>query len=579
MKILKRRHHRWRSALAAMSFVCSSLLIGNVANAELGGLLYNAPTKLAGDTGNLPDQGVTTKIRSLINSQPQAVWLGAWGNAGATATTTVYNAISRGEIPTFVLYNIPFRDCGQASSGGATKYSDYQLWVSRIADGINGAIVGAQLAGVDHPNVPIVVLLETDSIALIPIGTDPNDKRGSDKCFERDADGNFVLDENSNPKPLFDPAERFRNLSQAITTLASAACLSGEATCDSWQSRVKVYLDGGHSAWGIDCNCNWPSDMASRLVAAGIEKAAGFFTNVSNLRPLGDPDDTEYSNGELPFGKALRAALLRRISIHTHGNGWGVGVPPKNQLIDVSRNGVIVDSSTPQPNGWPAWCDNQTARLGQAPTANPQGLLGVDFVDALLWVKNPGETDGCWGGEDTTPNTQPKLETMKTDSGGTPSSAAGWASMSLACGLITGVYNNPQYGSQSNLLCATALNVPTFLGGWTQAFLLPPTPEGVRIAAYDLNKNTVTLEWQPSEGACGYMVGAAVNNGSFLALRQQPAYIGGDRGQGPPTRLTVSPAVHGSKVQYAVRARKCSDAGTTYSAYGTTPGAVALLFR
>ncbi|MBO0916302.1 glycoside hydrolase family 6 protein, partial [Streptomyces laculatispora] len=55
-------------------------------------------------------------------------------------------------------------------------------------------------------------------------------------------------------------------------------------------------------------------------------------------------------------------------------------------VIDTSRNG----------NGAPKagqWCDPEGRALGTAPTTD----TGQARIDAYLWVKLPGESDGCKG--------------------------------------------------------------------------------------------------------------------------------------------------------------------------------------
>ena len=119
---------------------------------------------------------------------------------------------------------------------------------------------------------------------------------------------------------------------------------------------AKVYLDGGHSTW------NSAADQAGRLVAAGVTDADGFYTNVSNFNPTGN---------EAAFGRAVISALSGR------------GVTGKHQVIDTSRNGGASGD----------WCgdDNTDRRIGQYPTTN----TGDTNIDAYLWVKPPGEADGC----------------------------------------------------------------------------------------------------------------------------------------------------------------------------------------
>jgi len=132
-------------------------------------------------------------------------------------------------------------------------------------------------------------------------------------------------------------------LAAAVRSFASAA------------PGTDVYLDAGHSAW------HGAAEQARRLRAAGALDAAGFATNVSNYRTTAD---------EVAYGRALIAEL---------------GDPSLRQVIDTSRNG----------NG-PAgteWCDPAGRAIGRAPTL----ATGEPTVAAYLWVKLPGEADGCAG--------------------------------------------------------------------------------------------------------------------------------------------------------------------------------------
>ncbi|MEJ7648527.1 MAG: glycoside hydrolase family 6 protein [Nakamurella sp.] len=114
---------------------------------------------------------------------------------------------------------------------------------------------------------------------------------------------------------------------------------------------VGVYLDAGHSDWVPS------SVMADRLAQAGIGKARGFALNVSNFRSTADL---------LAYGQALSGQV-----------GW------KRFVVDTSRNGA-----GPAPDG--AWCNPPGRALGAAPSTSAHGQL-----DALLWIKPPGESDGA----------------------------------------------------------------------------------------------------------------------------------------------------------------------------------------
>ncbi len=119
-----------------------------------------------------------------------------------------------------------------------------------------------------------------------------------------------------------------------------------------------VYLDGGHSDW-------LPAEeAAARLRRAGVAGARGFATNVSNARSTAD---------EVAWGL--------RVSALTGGARF---------VVDTSRNG-----RGPATGGDP-WCNPPGRALGRPPlSARP-----APEVDALLWVKAPGESDGdCGRGE------------------------------------------------------------------------------------------------------------------------------------------------------------------------------------
>jgi len=127
-------------------------------------------------------------------------------------------------------------------------------------------------------------------------------------------------------------------------------------TIKSRNANAKVYLDGGHSTW------NSASDQANRLRAAGVQFADGFYTNVSNFNSTAN---------EVNYGRAILSALS------------SAGITGKRQIVDTSRNGGASGD----------WCadDNTDRRLGQWPTLN----TGDANVDGFLWVKPPGEADGC----------------------------------------------------------------------------------------------------------------------------------------------------------------------------------------
>lgn len=135
-----------------------------------------------------------------------------------------------------------------------------------------------------------------------------------------------------------DQATRYALLQDAVTVLTT-------------QTQASVYLDAGHSNW-ISA-----TDMAGRLQKAGISQAAGFALNVSNFETTAN--NTSY------------------------GNTISSKVGGKHFVIDTSRNG----------NGpGDTWCNPWGRAIGETPSVSTSGN-----VDAYLWVKVPGESDGDCG--------------------------------------------------------------------------------------------------------------------------------------------------------------------------------------
>jgi endoglucanase len=121
-------------------------------------------------------------------------------------------------------------------------------------------------------------------------------------------------------------------------------------------SRVAVYIDAGNAAWIAQLR-----RLAAALRSAGIARAQGFALNVANFQS---------TTASIAYGERLSRLL--------HGAHF---------VIDTSRNGNGPDVN---PADTPDWCDPPGRALGHAPSTS----TGHPRVDAFLWVKTPGESDG-----------------------------------------------------------------------------------------------------------------------------------------------------------------------------------------
>lgn len=156
-----------------------------------------------------------------IASQPQAEWLGEWSGAVKLFVRSKMEQYAEvNAMGLFIVYNVPNRDCGQHSKGGAKNGDAYLEWIDKIAAGVGDR--------------PAVMILEPDTLGQLG------------KCTAKEKQ-----------------AERYRLLSDAIRIFKA-------------HPNIYVYLDAGHARW-------LPAEeMAGHLKSAGIEYADGFSLNVSN---------------------------------------------------------------------------------------------------------------------------------------------------------------------------------------------------------------------------------------------------------------------------------------------------------
>ena len=324
------------------------------------------------------DKADAKLIKAMIET-PQSKWFtgGTPKSVHKDVKKTMEDAHEEGTVPVLVAYNIPYRDCSQYSAGGAANAQDYKAWIDAFAAGIG--------------NKKAAVLLEPDGLGIIPWYKQfrglPQEASDYETCRPADAD------------PASAANDRFAILNYAVDALKA-------------NPNTAVYLDGTHSSW------LGSGDAAHRLVQAGVVRADGFFLNVSNYQ----------ANDHL---QKYGTWISKCIWFGTQGS-WGIGhfdwcasqyypanpadfsswsasddwytsnvesqtwVPYpgdaglKHFVIDTSRNGQGPWTSSVSYPDIQDWCNPPNRGLGLRPTTT----TGVALIDAYLWVKIPGESDG-----------------------------------------------------------------------------------------------------------------------------------------------------------------------------------------
>lgn len=322
-------------------------------------------------------QRADARLLRAMTQTPQAVWFTEPRptRVQEAVRRTVRQANGQGTIPVIVAYNLPFRDCAQFSAGGATSVQQYMTWIDNFAAGIG--------------NLNAIVILEPDGLGIIPWYKQfrglPSEG-GYEWCQPAEADEATAAD------------DRFAMLNYAVDTLKA-------------RPNVRVYLDGTHSAW------LGSGDAAHRLVQAGVLRADGFFLNVSNYVETerlekygawvskciwfgGDPASWGYNHYDW-CASQYYPANPNDFSTWVLTDQWyadnveSQGAYPGEEalagsVIDTSRNGQgpwTPTVSYPDPQ---VWCNPPGRGVGLRPTAD----TGSALIDALLWIKIPGESDG-----------------------------------------------------------------------------------------------------------------------------------------------------------------------------------------
>jgi endoglucanase len=402
--------------------------------------------------GQLKNAGLITAMEAT----PSAVWLdgetaaqaaepGNEGSQQADADTekqirlTLAAARLENAVPVFVAYNIPGRDCSEYSAGGAPTDAAYDAWINAI-----GSALG---------NAQAVVLEEPDALANLPgycgsayatefpditNTTRIDDVRYAVSTLEADPNISLYLDGGNSA---------WQNVGGMAETLTAADVQQSQGfflNVSNYQYNANSNFYG---TWVSSCiayatvnEAQTPADaLADVATFSGTSTPGGAFAPPAY--PATTPPGgcaTQYWNGGAPgtniatlagpytgvalspyatWSETSTTADLNTSGIDaSYASALGATVPSTHFIVDTSRNGVGPDSMqsyAAAPYDQPAsvtstlaagdWCNPPSAGLGLKPTANTGvSLSSLDsylpgnpsLLDAYLWVKTPGQSDG-----------------------------------------------------------------------------------------------------------------------------------------------------------------------------------------
>ncbi|MFE9189305.1 glycoside hydrolase family 6 protein [Micromonospora sp. NPDC007208] len=330
---------------------------------------------------------------SRVSNNPTAVWLDRIAAINGTPDSSSNGAFGvrqhldealrqgAGYIQ-FVIYNLPGRDCSALASNGELGPDELPKYKAQYIDPI-AAIQGES----KYSSLRIINVIEIDSLPNLVTNTS-GQPGGTVMCDTVKANGAYV-----------------NGVGYALAKLGAIG-------------NVYNYIDAGHHGWlGWDSNFGPTADiLKTAAVASGstVNNVHGFITNTANYSALTEPyfKVTDNVNGqsvrqskwvdwnfyvdELSFAQAFRTKLVSvgfnsniGMLIDTSRNGWGGSARPTGPgattSVDTYVNGGRIDRRAHLGN----WCNQAGAGLGERPRANP-----ATGIDAYVWVKPPGESDG-----------------------------------------------------------------------------------------------------------------------------------------------------------------------------------------
>ena len=356
---------------------------------------------------------------------PQAVWFDGTTPSGAQQTPvqvaeavhrTMIEAALEDAVPVLVMYNIPGRDCAQYSAGGATSDQSYQDWATGFAKGLG--------------NGQAVVIVEPDSLANDPSScppgsysnwpTPPTDtSRFADIAFDvktleaDDPNASVYLDAGHSAwvnvgeiayrlvqsdvgqaQGFFLDVSNYQYtqnnvfygnwVSDCITYITQVDPSAGDSETDANNACPNQYWNGGpdtnwtgtalspYGVWQDISLTTWDSYTAQQQAAALPTDAGGLNSNYANLL-----------NG---------AAPITHYVIDTSRNGQGPNDMATYAGAPYDQTSNII-SNLQSGN----WCNPPDSGLGLPPTADPAADTSIvedSLLDAFLWVKTPGQSDG-----------------------------------------------------------------------------------------------------------------------------------------------------------------------------------------
>ena len=378
---------------ATEAAACTSNCSAHVADPFTGAKPYLNPDYVAEVKTQAAADGNPAAELAVANYQT-AIWLDTMaaiaGGTTATGTRTglqqqLTDAAAQGTTATpslveIVIYDLPGRDCAALASNGeipatAAGLTEYETqYINPIAS------ILQQFAS---SPIRVVAIIEPDSLPNVVTNQSVANCQTATPYYES-------------------------GITYALNALHAIP-------------NVYNYMDIAHSAW-----LGWPSNMSATPAVyqkvvlgttAGYASIDGFISDTANYTPTQEPlltNPTLQVGGqnvdsatfyqfnptfdELSYDTAMYNTLVsagfpssKKFLIDTSRNGWGPTHPTTiTSASDV--NTYVTDNKIDKRPFRGDWCNQNNAGIGARPTDQPLGSSSP--IQAFVWIKPPGESDG-----------------------------------------------------------------------------------------------------------------------------------------------------------------------------------------
>jgi cellulose 1,4-beta-cellobiosidase len=397
----------------------------HVANPYVGAMVYASPdytTEVATAVATETAGSALANQMTVVGKTPTFVWLdriaaiaGGSVNSGRLGlqghiNAAVAQANGAEIVVQLVIYDLPDRDCAALASNGELSIAG-----GDTPRGYTTALTGTGIQEYENDyitpiynilkaapsNVRFVLVIEDDSLPNIVTNTGYSYSLAN--CIAANGGASY---------PTY--------------SMSGVYVLGIQYALNQFHSLPNAYnyLDIGHHGW-----LGWPEGAAlafpfyadvAKGTTAGFPSLDGIITNTANYGPTKEPymTATEEIGGsevmtatfysydpsidEVDYAQQFYTGLTGTgfpstigFLIDTSRNGWGGPLRPTAASTSTVVNTFVDATKIDERDDMGQWCNQANQGIGALPTVNPGSL---SYLQAYVWVKPPGESDGNYPG-------------------------------------------------------------------------------------------------------------------------------------------------------------------------------------